>query len=347
MILGKYLTSSNRKSFTVSSLVIWVSAFVMGVLASIPKILRLNISFREVAIDSLIAFSFSLFVWYYNLFTLPRVLIGNITTRFFGLRLVKSLALGIIFMAILVIINQLFFSSYGFGSMILMYQFRGILINLTIYLFLYLLYQSYANQVIAVELERIKSDHLAAQFELLKQQINPHFLFNSLNTLKSMVDIGDEHASDFIVKLSNFYRASLDTKKLDVVSMEEELKLLDSFFFLLHARFEEGIHIDVKLTVGHKASFVPPFVLQLLVENAVKHNVVAIDMPLHIEIFSDEDYIVVQNNLQVKSLTEPSTNLGLQNVNQRYQHITGMPIIVNDSGKYFTVKLPVYENFSR
>jgi len=340
MIFEKYIQRKNLKRFAISPEVIWLSAVFMGVLASIPKILQLQVSLAEIAVDCLIAFLYSLYVWFYNLYTLPKYANRAITTRFFGARLVRSLLLGMVVMGLLVMANQLLFQDRLIGSMILMYQFRGVLINLTIYMFLYLLYQSYINQVIAVELERTTSNHLEARYELLKQQVNPHFLFNSLNTLKSMVEVGDEHSADFIIKLSDFYRYSLESRQKDVVPVHEELKMLNAYFYLVQARFEEGVSLKVNLSAQHQQAMIPVFTLQLLAENAVKHNIVSIDQPLHLTLTSADDGIIVQNNLQLKSTPEPSTKIGLENINQRYLHITGRAIEVMPDDRYFTVKLP-------
>jgi LytS/YehU family sensor histidine kinase len=346
MIFEKYIQQGNTRIFGVSQKVIWASAAFMGILASVPKILQLKVSLTEVVIDCIIAFIYSLYVWFYNLYTLPKFSNQALTTRFFGLRLIKSLGLGILIMGVLVILNQVIFKDRFIGSMILMYQFRGILINLTIYMFLYLLYQSYINQIIGIELERTKADHLSAKYELLKQQVNPHFLFNSLNTLKSMVDFGDEHASDFIVKLSDFYRYSLESRQIDLVPIEQELKILRAYFFLIKSRFEEGISIEITLSPKHSKALVPTFTLQLLIENAVKHNIISLDQPLRIEIVSDGNRILVRNNLQLKNVPEPSTKIGLENINQRYIHLAGQTITVESKHNFFTVALPVNEYIS-
>ncbi|MBS7565372.1 histidine kinase [Mucilaginibacter sp. Bleaf8] len=343
MIFEKYIHAGNTRVFSISPRIVWVSAAFMGVLASIPKILQLQMSAIEVTADCMIAFMYSLYVWFYNLYTLPKFSSQAITTSFFGARLVRSLLLGVVVMGILVVLNQLAFQDRLIGSMILMYQFRGVLINLTIYMFLYLLYQSYINRVIAIELERTKADHLKAQYELLKQQVNPHFLFNSLNTLKSMVEIGDEHSADFIVKLSDFYRYSLESRQKDAVPMPEELKMLRAYFFLIQARFEDGVSLDINLSLDHQKVTVPSFTLQLLVENAVKHNIISIDQPLHIRIISSGDWITVQNNLQPKNIPEPSTKIGLENINQRYLHLKGQGINVITDHDFYIVKLPAHE----
>lgn len=206
MILQRYIQQANSSVFRVSPRIIWISSVFMGVLASLPKILRLQISMGEVLIDCSIAFIYSLYVWYYNLYTVPKFSSDKITTRFFGIRLIRSLIIEIVVMAALVFLELWIINQLQFTSMMLMYQFRGMLINLTIYMFIYLLYQSYTNHLIGLELERTKAKHLRTGYELLKQQINPHFLFNSLNTLKSMADIKDEHSGEFILKLADFYR---------------------------------------------------------------------------------------------------------------------------------------------
>lgn len=344
MIFERYIRPENSRVFAISPKVIWLSSLFMGVLASIPKILQLQVSLNEIIADCLIAFCYSIYVWFYNLYTLPKYTDQAITTRFFGARLIKSLALGILVMGVLVVINQLLFKDRWIGNMILMYQFRGVLINLTIYMFIYLLYQSYRNQVIAVELERTRAEHVQAKYEILKQQVNPHFLFNSLNTLKSMVEVGDVHSIEFIVKLSDFYRFSLERRQKDIVTVQEELKILEAYFFLIQARFEDGISLDIGISPEHQKSMMPSFTLQLLAENAVKHNIISVDQPLQIKVSSVDNRIIVQNNLQPKSMPERSTGIGLENINQRYLHLTGQPIeTISDSHK-FTVTLPAYEH---
>lgn len=318
---------------------------LMGVLASLPKILQQNISGVELVVDSSIAFSFSLFVWYFNIHSLSKFTSLQISTRFFGSQLVKSIVIGILLMLVLVSVHQFLFSHYHFQSMTLMYEFRGILINLTIYMFLYLLYQSHSTYLMGIEMERIKSDNLEAQYELLKQQVKPHFLFNSLSTLKSMIEIQDVHCSDFIVKLSDFYRFTLESRKMDMIPLLEELEILDAYLYLLKARFEDGIDITIDISDKHKFSFIPPFTLQLLVENCIKHNVISLEQPLKIGIYSKGDRLLVQNKLQRKKVSEASTGMGLKNIKQRYQHLLNNTIEIVDDTKTYKVYLPVTDEY--
>lgn len=312
-----------KQIFGISHPLIWLSALCIGILASIPKFLRLHIATWEMLIDVSVAGTYSLFVWYYNLYFLPR----NHQYRF-----AKSLALGIVVMTILVLIHQLIFPHYNMPSMMLMFHFRGLIINFTIYLFLFLLYQQYQNRQINMEL-------LEAQFDLLKQQVNPHFIFNSLNTLKSMVDLQDKHASEFIVMLSEFYRASLDKKQAALIPLATELQTLHTYIYLLQARFEDGLKLEIDVPV--EGLLIPPFTLQMLVENCIKHNIVSLDEPLHIRIYSTATHIIVENNLQLKRPSGPSTHTGLNNINKRYQHLGKGNIDSSSTTTHFIVKLPL------
>ncbi len=214
------------RALGLSNVIIWTSSLFIGILSSIPKILRLHIEFAELCIDISIASTFAIFVWYLNLFLLPSFIRLVSSTKFSTVRLLKSLLIGAAIMLLLVVIHQMLLTRYQFESMMLMYEFRGLIINLTILLFLHLLYQNHVAKLMNIELEKVKSENLMAQFELLKQQINPHFLFNSLNTLKSMVETGNESAAKFILMLSDFYRFALNKKKGDMILLKEELDIL-------------------------------------------------------------------------------------------------------------------------
>jgi two-component system LytT family sensor kinase len=346
MILKQYNNKQAKAFFSVPARVIWFSALFMGILASIPKILQLQITAIELSVDSSIAFLFSLFVWYYNIYSLPKFSNQQVTNRFFNFRLLRSLLLGAGLMIILVIGHQFLFPKYKFQSMMMMYEFRGILINLTIYMFLYLLYQSYRTQMIGVELEKVKADNLSAQYELLKQQVNPHFLFNSLNTLKSMVEIGDQHAVDFIIKLSDFYRFTLENRKQDIIPLHEELTILSAYMFLLRARFEDGINLTSQISQAESLTYIPPFTLQLLVENCIKHNVVSLERPLLIKLYTAGGMLIVENQLQLKNVSETSTAMGLENINERYLHFAQRKIEIEKDKTSFKIKLPLIYEYS-
>ncbi|MEO7314490.1 MAG: histidine kinase [Ginsengibacter sp.] len=346
MILKTDAYPSKEMLFSVPPLTIWLSSLFMGILASLPKILQPDTHFSELLVDSILAFLFSLFVWYYNIFNLPKYSKNKSDKRFFKIKLVQSLLLGIVFIIVLVGVHHLLFPNYDFLSMALMNEFRGILINLTICMFLYILYQSYQTRLIVVELQKVRSDHLEAKYELLKQQVNPHFLFNSLSTLKSMIEIGEKHTTDFIIHLSDFYRFSLENRKQDVIPLMEELKILHAYMFLLKARFEDGIHLIIELSDEVTQSQIPPFTLQLLVENCIKHNVISLDKPLSIKLYVEDDFLVIENVIQLKKIQEISTGMGLENINERYLHLIQKKIRIVKDNNSFKVKLPVIYEYT-
>ncbi|MBS1661711.1 MAG: histidine kinase [Bacteroidetes bacterium] len=333
------------RPFTISRLFIWLSSFCIGVLASVPKLLRLGLSAHELGVDISIASLFSVFVWYFNIYQLNRRPPQKASAGFFSLELLRTLILGLVVMFVLGSIHQVFFPHYDFGSMVGMFEFRGGVINLTINLFLYLSYQEYLNRQVGLELEKSRADQLSAQLESLKQQVNPHFLFNSLNTLKSMVEGGDKHAPEFIVRLSEFYRSTLENRRRNLIALGEELEIVGSYMFLLKARFEEGFDLKVEIAEKHRNTVMPAFTLKLLLENCIKHNVILPDQVLYIRIYSEKDRICVANNRQPKRSVGLSTGVGLQNIKDRYRQLGYGEVVVEEEREHFIVKLPViHEN---
>jgi two-component system LytT family sensor kinase len=332
-------------AFKISHKIIWLSSLLLGLLMAVPKIAEQHFNIYETITNSAITFLFSLFVWYYNMYTLPVYSSKDVAKGFSMKRLLKSIALGIGIMFLLACIQQYLLSHINFGPVMLMIEVRGILISLTFYMFIHLLYQGYYNQQVRIELERLKMDNLGAQYESLKQQVNPHFLFNSLNTLKYMVESGDKHTVDFVLKLSDFYRFSLESRKLNLIRLSEELKIIDAYVFLLKARFEDGIDLTIDIDPALYQTCIPPFTLQLLVENCIKHNIVSLERPLQIRLYSENGHIVVENKIQLKRTPESSMGVGLENINQRYLHLLDKKIEIQPGETLFTVKLPViYED---
>lgn len=192
----------------------------------------------------------------------------------------------------------------------------------------------------AVEAERYQRESISATYESLKNQVNPHFLFNSLNALTNLVYEDQDKAANFIKQLSEVYRYVLDTRDKEVVPLEEELKFLKSYTYLQQIRFGDKLSIDLSLN-GLK-TMVAPLALQMLIENAVKHNEVSEDNPLRIKVYSEGNFIVVENNLQRKSvLGESSSGIGLENIHKRYQFLSNEKVLVTSADHKFFVKLPV------
>jgi len=190
------------------------------------------------------------------------------------------------------------------------------------------------------EMERFRKESAEYQFEMLKLQLNPHFLFNSLNTLSSLIYEDAGKAAAFIRKLSDVYRYVLDNRNKELVTLQEEEAFISSFTFLLQIRFRDMIHFNFEISQAAKSKRLAPMTLQLLVENAVKHNVVSMKKPLTIIIFANEDYLKVSNNLQVKEETG-GTGVGLKNIASRYAFLTDRKVVIEKDDHHFTVKVPL------
>ena len=192
-----------------------------------------------------------------------------------------------------------------------------------------------------IEAERLKKEHISARYETLKNQVNPHFLFNSLNVLSSLVHRDADLAEKFIHQLSYVYRSILENRDKELVPLAEELETLRAYLFLMSIRFGPALQTRLDLPES-AAGQVAPLTLQMLAENALKHNEVSKDRPLRLEFFlEDNAYCVVRNNLQKKNILPDSTGLGLDNIRARYRALSGKEVVVEETDGFFTVKVPV------
>lgn len=195
------------------------------------------------------------------------------------------------------------------------------------------------------EADELKKANLQSQLESLKNQVSPHFLFNSLNTLSSLIEENQEQAVKFVNQLSRVYRYLLQSNEKELTTIKEELEFLNAYFFLLKTRFGEGLSLNVQLPAEMYSSSIPPLTLQILVENAVKHNIVSVSKPLLISISAcDEDLICVSNNLQKKTLNVVSNGMGLSNIAAKYKLLNKPAIIIDDQSGNFKVTLPLIKN---
>ena len=174
-------------------------------------------------------------------------------------------------------------------------------------------------QQIRIENFELQRENAEARFAVLKQQINPHFLFNALSTLRNMVRTNDPNTERFILKLSDLYRQLLKKSDHTTVSVAEELEFLNKYIFMLKARFERMLMISIEIRPESETLKIPAFGLQLLVENCIKHNAISSLRPLHISIFQETaDTVTVSNNLQLRTSKEESSSTGLKNLINRY-----------------------------
>lgn len=199
--------------------------------------------------------------------------------------------------------------------------------------------QSENDMIRNEQLERAKAE---AELEALKNQIDPHFIFNSLNTLSHLIEEKPAKAKQFNDTLADVYRYILQNKARDLILLRDEMGFLESYFLLLNIRFEKAVHLEKKVDdAALERYLLPPICLQLLAENAIKHNEFSEDHPLFFSVQLQEDELIIKNELRSKPLRRPSSKIGLNNLKERYKLITGKDISISDENGVFMVKLPV------
>ncbi|MEO1260194.1 MAG: histidine kinase [Bacteroidota bacterium] len=195
-----------------------------------------------------------------------------------------------------------------------------------------------------LEKEKIHSAHIQGQLENLRNQINPHFLFNSLNTLMNLIPTDPNRAMNYLDKLSKFYRYAVSNQEQQLVPLKTELENVKLYADLLKERFHEGIEITIENKAVNGTQILP-LCLQLLIENAVKHNIVSKKKPLHIEVKKEGNYILVKNNIQQRIHEVKSTGMGLKNIRERIAFFTNAPLLVKTDEKLFEVAVPLIMSY--
>lgn len=217
----------------------------------------------------------------------------------------------------------------------------AIVITFLIILSFHAFYFYKAYQENKVKEQKIIAGTANAKFESLKNQIDPHFLFNSLNVLSSLIEENPDNAQKFTTSLSKIYRYVLEQKDKELVSVDEELAFAKTYMNLLKMRFENSLFYELPTANINPEAKVVPLSLQLLLENTVKHNVVSEQRPLHIRIFIEGDYLVVENDYQKKEILQDRQGVGLQNIIDRYGIITNRKVLIAQNEKTFSVKIPI------
>lgn len=299
--------------------------------------------------------SFLLSIFFtFSLWHLMRYLVIRLRTKFPGVsntrkRIIRQLGIGI---PVTLIFMTGFCFIYGFVKYgteiplkpIVINGLVGLLITLfisTIYECVYFFEQWKSSLLEAQELKR---QHVISQFETLKSQVNPHFLFNSLNTLTVLIEENQQQAVDFVQQLSQVYRYVLYAREKNTVALSEEIDFIKSYLYLLQIRF--GDHLKTELSIDPKTEqlHIPPLALQLLIENAIKHNVISASHPLKLSITSNESgELTVTNELQKKPHPEAPGGFGLSSIKQRYQLLGNKQIIILQGLNDYKVILPLLQ----
>ena len=217
----------------------------------------------------------------------------------------------------------------------------ALVITVIVSLLIHLVYFYKAYQENRVKQEKIIAGNASAQFESLKNQLDPHFLFNSLNVLSSLIEENPENAQKFTTSLSKIYRYVLEQRDKELISVAEELRFAKTYMNLLKMRFENSITFELPEDFENEEAKVVPLALQLLLENAIKHNVVSEQKPLHIKISVVRNQLVVENNLQKKETLQTRKGVGLQNIVDRYAIISTRNVAIEETNDSFIIKLPI------
>lgn len=302
--------------------------------------------------------------WYFALGTIATITLGSweanrMLERFFYPRFyaqknkIKVLAFylfsGSFFTTIMafsvVLIVSMLFHSYTFRETLVPLKLNLIyawLVNLLFHLLnaVYLYFKEYKTKW--MEAEELKRMSAQAELQIVKNQINPHFLFNNLNVLSTLVMQNNADANHFIEAFSKVYRYILHNHEKELVELKTELHFLNPYIFLLKTRFADGLNITLDIPENYSRCQIIPAALQMLIENAIKHNVVSRNKPLHIGVnINDDNTLVVSNNMQAKQTIERSTGIGLQNIIKRYSVVSNRDVMISNDSNNFKVSLPL------
>jgi two-component system LytT family sensor kinase len=332
--------SYNIKTGLIFSMIVALMAIVL------PRVIRLDVNEpRTVFINFIYFFNGIFCYWLVHHFFLIHV-----TTGFFSHSAVKpvvSIFTSVVIISLLVYslnvtnvvpINTKTGNKITNGQLVLVRLFRACIISSLTYFVVFYYRMQLVLQRSRVENEYLKKENLQAQLSSLKQQISPHFLFNSLNTLSSLS--GEAVVKEYILKLSEVYRYVLCYQERKEVQVSDELEFIHAYLYILKSRFEEGITVNIQVQADKLQRRILPFSLQLLIENVFKHNSISYRYPLSIDIYDLNGSLVVKNDLRPRTTMEAASGTGLYNLSQRYRLTTGRDIVITRNASAFKVEIP-------
>jgi sensor histidine kinase YesM len=205
------------------------------------------------------------------------------------------------------------------------------------------IYLTYVREQMFIENERLISENIRNRYEALKNQIDPHFLFNSLNTLNGLITFDNNRAREYVEKLSSVFRYVIQNK--DITTLRDEMNFTNSYAYLINIRYGENFRIDTVISEKYLSYKVMPISVQLLIENAIKHNVISKKYPLTVNIYTTEtDTLVVENNIQVKEFSSASSGIGLANLCERYKLLFNKEVVISNTDNIFRIEIPLIKN---
>ena len=233
-------------------------------------------------------------------------------------------------------IGAVFYETWWFRSVILLLVIAG--------LFAFLRYRIQHREKLLVlenKAQLLEKEKALVMYENLKQQLNPHFLFNSLTSLSSLIQQDQRIAKQFLDQMSKIYRYILKNRDSELVPLTEDIKLVQVYTQLQQTRFQKGLRVNINVNEEYYHRKIVPVTLQNLIENAIKHNIIDVDTPLIIDIFVEDDHLIIRNNLQRKNVVDTSNRQGLGSMQSLYRYLDNRPVVIQENSTYFTVKIPL------
>lgn len=327
---------------------ILIIAISFSLLVNIPRIVFLFgieehglMSLMEVSLKDTVFRISMLFSFCYVVLKLNLKWLRAITTKYRNLTsIILTLLILVFWLLSFELVNNFIYSIEAYTITPRLNRFIYLFVTIMLLVISRAILLNNQSKLDAIEKERLKRKSLQSELAALKNQVNPHFLFNSLNSLSLLVREDQNAAGKFINKLSFLYRYILQSKDHDLVPIKEELKFLESYIHLIKERYRENFIVNISIKDGLLQNKIPTLALQLLMENAVKHNEISDDRPLKVEVFDEGEYLVVKNRLQQRVGNLESTNIGLSNLNVRFKlHMNKELEILKEKG-HFIVKIP-------
>jgi two-component system LytT family sensor kinase len=286
-----------------------------------------------------VSFAFCMLLFFQNREVLPQ-LTGGWSFRKHKQLLLSNLGITLVCGIVAGIISRVLFGREGLMRLN-GYVARLLFIAFLIIVELKMLATLYRSQMKDRENEQLRHANTMMELALLKAQLNPHFFFNALSSLSGVVRESPGKAQHYIAHLSKIFRYSLNKSKESLVTLEEELKEIDSYSELMKMRYEGGFNLDVQVPPKYYTTLLPHMSLQPLIENALKHNLSTASRPLLLTVNIDNNWLVIQNNIQLKPFPEPGEGIGLSNLNERFKILLQREIEISSTDALFTVKLPL------
>ncbi len=295
-------------------------------------------------LEFFITFFISLVLFNLNYFILQP---HEVTKKTGGFRILISLAISymiVLFLSdfLFQIKRQLHLNELSHGTQNI-YFFRDIFIVLVVFVSVLIIKVIFQNQQNRWEIQQLKIENLSRQFEALKAQLSPHFLFNSLTALKTLISDSPAVAEQYTSHLSSVLRYTLQASEKKLVSLSDEIKFVDSYFFLVQMRYNKNISLQLDIDNKWMQFRLPPLALQILVENAIRHNEISKNKPLELTIVTSEKSISVTNSINSKITLEPGTGIGLSNLSNQYRLLSEKEISITSDNTRFCVEIPLLE----